>query len=136
MTNRGIYQNENRGRQLLRFDGFQYGNITPTDIDGHIDYRDHVAVFFEAKLKGKDVPRGQRIALERLVKDAGCAHKHGIAVIMEHDVSDCTKDIWAVDCRVREIYTTENMAWRPPKWPIKAKEMADAYINYFVNFKA
>lgn len=133
MAERGVYQNANRGRQLLRFDGFRYGSITPTDIDGVIDYHDFVWVLFEAKLTGKDVPRGQRLALERLIQNAKRARKHGIALIVEHGVEDCTRDIFLKDCMVREVYTTENMKWRPPRWAITAKGMADAYINYYAN---
>ena len=130
---RGVYQYESRGRQLLRFDGVRYGNITPTDIDGIIDYKNRVWILFEAKLAGKSVPAGQRLALERLIQNAKRAGKHGLAMIIEHNVSDCTRDVFVTDCMVREVYTTENMDWRPPKWRIGAKDMADAYINYFVN---
>lgn len=133
MAERGVYQNANRGRQLLRFDGFRYGSITPTDIDGVIDYHDFVWVLFEAKLAGKDVPRGQKLALERLIQNAKRARKHGIAMIVEHNVEDCTKDIILRDCMVREIITTENMKWRPPRRSITAKDMSDAYINYYDN---
>ena len=130
MAERGVYQNANRGRQLLRFDGFQYGTITPTDIDAIIDYHDRVWVVFEAKLIGKDVPNGQRIMLERKIRDAIRAQKHGIALIVEHGIEDPSKDIFLKDCMVREVYTTENMKWRPPKWAINAKDMTDAYIGY------
>lgn len=70
MSERGVFQHANRGRQLLRFDDFRYGNITPTDIDAVIDYKNYVWVFFEAKLKDKDVPFGQKLALERLIQNA------------------------------------------------------------------
>ena len=128
---RGVYQSTKRGRQLLLFDGFQYGSITPTDIDGAIDYHGSVWVLFEAKMVGKDVPRGQRVALERLIQGFRRAHTHGIAMIVEHDITDCGRDIYVRECAVREIYTTETMRWRPPKWPITAKGMADAYIGYY-----
>lgn len=133
MVERGVYQNANRGRQLLRFDGFRYGSITPTDIDGVIDYHNFVWVLFEAKLVGKDVPCGQRMALERFIQNVRRARKHGIAMIVEHNVADCDADIFLKECMVREVYTTENEQWRPPRWAINAKGMADAYINYFAN---
>ena len=89
MIERGVYENPNRGRQLLRFDDMRFLNsITPTDIDAMIEVRDRVLVFFEAKLRGKDVPRGQRIALERLVLNAKSAGKHAIAIVGEHCVDD------------------------------------------------
>lgn len=133
MSERGVFQHENRGRQLLRFDDFRYGNITPTDIDAVIDYKNYVWVFFEAKLKDKDVLFGQKLALERLIQNAFGSKKHGIAMIVEHDEEDATKDIILKNCMVREIYTTENMKWRPPNYDITAKDMSDAYINYHVN---
>lgn len=131
MAERGVYQNANRGRQLLRFDGFQYGTITPTDIDAVIEYHDQIWVLFEAKLIGKAVPNGQRTLLERGIHDAVKAKKHGIALIVEHSVNDPNKDIILKDCMVREVYTTEDMRWRPPKWTINAKDMTDAYINHY-----
>ena len=127
----GVYQSFTRGRQLLRFDGFKYGTITPTDIDGMIDYHNSVLVLFEAKLAGKDVPTGQRVALERLIQDAARANKHGIAMIIEHNINDFRRDVYATDCTVREVYTTEKRRWRPPKWHITAKEMTDCYISHY-----
>ena len=54
-------------------------------------------------------------------------------MIVEHDEEDAAKDIILKNCMVREIYTTENMKWRPPNYDITAKDMCDAYINYHVN---
>ena len=130
---RGVYQNENRGRQLLRFDGLRYGGITPTDIDGVIEYRNRLWLMYEAKMEGKEVPKGQRLAIERFIRNADIANKHGIAMIVEHNVRDPDKDIYLKDCRVRELITTENQRWRPPKYEITVKQMTDLYINYYEN---
>lgn len=131
MTVRGVYQSVNRGRQLIRFDGLQYGNITPTDIDGIIEYRNALWLMFEAKMKGKDVPTGQRLALERFIQNVRIAKRHGIAMIVEHDVQDTDRDIYLKDCTVRELITTENMTWRPPKYEITVKNITDLYIGYY-----
>lgn len=40
MEERGVYKHPARARRLLLFDGMQYGNITPTDIDATIEYKD------------------------------------------------------------------------------------------------
>lgn len=128
---RGVYQHEGRGRQLLRFDGFQYGNMTPTDIDAVIEYRSRIWVLFEAKLAGKAVPDGQRKALERWIADARRAGKHGMALVVEHHVADAKEDILLTDCVVRELYTTESLKWRPPRRVVTAKEATDAYINLY-----
>ena len=131
MVERGVYQSVNRGRQLLRFDGFKIGNITPTDIDAHIDYHNIITIFFESKLFDKDVPYGQRLALERLVKDAKSARKRGVAMIVEHGVIDPAQDVFLTDCAVREVFTTECMTWRPPKRKINAYDAACAYIAHY-----
>ena len=131
LNERGVYQNANRGRQLLRFDGLIYGNISPTDIDGLIEYRNRLWIMFEAKMQGKDVPQGQRLALERFIQNVRYAGKHGIAMIVEHDVKDTGQDIYLKDCNVREIITTENGQWHPPKYEITVKDITDLYIKYY-----
>jgi len=133
MTERGVYQNPNRGKQLIRFDGIKYENITPTDFDGVVEYHDRIWVLFEAKLAGKEVPYGQKLALARFVADAGRAGKCAIAMVVDHYSDNPADDIILRNCYVREIITTENLMWRPPKRRITAKEMADAYINYNMN---
>jgi hypothetical protein len=132
MAERGVYEHPNRGKQLLRFDGMRFlDSITPTDIDALIEVRNQIVVFFEAKLKDKEVPFGQKLALERLVKNAGMAGKHAIAIIGEHNVTDPSEDVFLKDLLVREVFTTERMQWRPPKRKLYAKEAADVYIRYF-----
>lgn len=132
MSERGTYEHPDRGKQLLRFDGMQFlGSITPTDIDGLIEIRNQIIIFFEAKLQDKDVPYGQRLALERLVKDARLAGKHAIAIIVEHNIKDPSEDVILKDLLVREVFTTELMRWRPPKRRLYAKEAADVYIKHF-----
>lgn len=112
------------------------GNITPTDIDGVIEYQDRIWVLYEAKLSGKEVPYGQRLALARFVSDAAKAGKMAIAMIVGHENEDPCDDIILRDCYVRELITTENCTWRPPKWRITAKEMTDAYIVHGMNNSA
>ena len=132
MSERGTYEHPNRGKQLLRFDGMRFlDTITPTDIDGLIEVRNQIFIFFEAKLQDKEVPDGQRLALERLVKDAGMAGKHAIAIVGEHNITDPSEDVFLKDLLVREVFTTETMRWRPPKRRLYAKEAADVYIKHF-----
>lgn len=132
MAERGVYEHPIRGKQLLRFDGMRFlDSITPTDIDALIEVRNQIVVFFEAKLKDKEVPFGQKLALERLVRNAGKAGKHAIAIIGEHNITDPSEDVFLKDLLVREVFTTEQMQWRPPKRKLYAKEAADVYIRYF-----
>lgn len=126
-----MYRNPDRGRQLILFDGLQYDNMTPTDLDGIMDGKNRVWLIFEAKLADAPMHRGQRLTLERLVQDAGKAGKHGIAIVAEHKVYDEKENIMLADCMVREIYTTEHRHWWSPGKPMTVKEMADLYIDYY-----
>lgn len=130
MQERGTYKNKERGRQLLLFDGFQYGNITPTDIDAIIEWKNRLWVIFEAKTGEKETPLGQRILFERFVQDMKKAGKPALAMIVEHSTK-ATEDAYLCDCVVREVFTTERPIWRPPNRRLTAKEAADAYLAYF-----
>lgn len=132
MSERGTYENRKRGKQLLRFDGMNYlQNITPTDIDALIDVRDKVLVLFEAKLADKECPFGQKLALERLIRDAYKAGKHAICIIGEHNITDPDCDVFLKDLIAREVYDTEYKAWKPMKKTMTVKELADWYISRF-----
>jgi len=82
--NRGIINNKGRARQLRDFSGLRYGNITPTDIDALIEYKDRAYVIVEFKFGEADVPTGQMIALTRLCDDLQ-NYKHTILIIARHD---------------------------------------------------
>lgn len=113
---RGSYNHSDKGRQLLLFDGLSFGgNVTPTDIDGLIEWHDRKLVLLEIKMKNVNVPRGQKLALQRLVDDSTRCGKDSIAVIADHSVFDSKQDIQVADCTVREIYYGKEHQWRPPK---------------------
>jgi hypothetical protein len=127
-----VYENPLRGKQLLRFDGMRFlDTITPTDIDGLIEVRGQVLVLFEAKLAGKDVPHGQRVALEQIVQDARRAGKHAVALVVEHSITDPAQDVILKDLAVREAYRTETLKWQEPRTAINAKQAAELYIRHF-----
>ena len=137
MYDRGQFINSRRGRQLLRFDGMipqreDLCSITPTDIDAVIDVRNRMLILFEAKYNGKEVPQGQKKALERLVDDAKSAGKNAIAIVCDHNVEDVNKDVFLKDAIAREVYETEHQEWRPMKRKgMTAKELADFYIRTY-----
>lgn len=66
---RGVIRNPEYAKQLKDFSGLSFGTITPTDVDGMIEYRNKGFIFFESKYGGAEMPEGQRLALERLVED-------------------------------------------------------------------
>lgn len=67
MSERGVIRNRAAAQQIRDFSGLRYGRITPTDLDAYMEFGDRLFVFIEAKFGGASMPRGQRMALERLV---------------------------------------------------------------------
>lgn len=104
-TNRGVIQYPQRSRQLVSFAGMRFtGNCSPTDIDMLVEYHDTVFVVYEYKLRGADMPRGQRTALTRIVDALTKAGKHAALFFCEHDVTDPREEINAAAATVSRIY--------------------------------
>lgn len=69
LDTRGEILYRERARQINNFAGLRFGKITPTDIDGLIEFQDKAYIFIETKTEGAPFPYGQRLALERLCDD-------------------------------------------------------------------
>ena len=110
-ANRGRIQYRDRARQIIDFGGIRFDKITPTDIDGFFEYHDTVFVFYEMKLRGKDMPRGQRTALCNLVDALLAAGKYAILFKCYHDAVDPSQDVIAADTEVAQVYVG-NGIWR------------------------
>lgn len=106
MAERGTYRNVERGRQLVRFDGMQYGNITPTDIDGMMELHGKGNIYYEVKEKGAEFPTGQRILFERTFRDYMALKKHCLILIADHEVYDVRQSIYLNYARVRSFLSS------------------------------
>jgi hypothetical protein len=82
---RGAIRNREYGTQVRDFSGLRFGNITPTDIDGLIEYKDKGYVLIETKYKDAKLPRGQELALERLCDNLQSAKKPTLLIIASHE---------------------------------------------------
>ena len=102
--NRGKFQNDNRARQLIRFDGLQRGNITPTDIDGFTEVHDEAFVFVEIKYRDAQMPRGQELAYIRLVDRVQKSGAEAALFLCEQYVDDARQDVFLKEAVVRKIY--------------------------------
>lgn len=71
--------------QLRDYSGLRYGNITPTDIDGLIEYKGRAYVILEVKYMDAIMAHGQELALERLTDDLEKAGKPTLCVIAAHN---------------------------------------------------
>lgn len=66
---RGKIRNRELAARLRDFSGMRFGNITPTDVDGLIEYHDKGYVIIETKYNAAPMPYGQRLALQRTCDD-------------------------------------------------------------------
>jgi len=91
-ADRGKIRNRECAGQLKDFSGLRFGKITPTDIDGFVDFQNRAFVLFEIKHGTTPMPYGQRLGYERL---ADACEKSGIrtlVIVAHHDVA-APKDI-------------------------------------------
>lgn len=100
---RGTVTNPSRFRQDIRFEGMQYDrHITPTDFDACIEYKNTAWIICEVKHRGKELPPGQLLAIDRFVQDMYKAGKTVLAIITEHDKDNPSEPIILKDCVVRQ----------------------------------
>ena len=109
--NRGVIQFRSRAKQIIDFSGLSFDyHITPTDIDGVIEYHAlNCWAFMEFKCGNAPVPYGQKKAFERLVDNCVYAGQDAILLICRHDTKNTNNDINAADAIVSDLY------WRG-KW--------------------
>ena len=128
---RGEIHHIERAQQINSFKNMKYGKITPTDMDGMIEYKNKAYIFLEVKYKDKTLPFGQKLALERLVKDTSI-NKYSIAIVCEHYIDDTRKQIDVADCNVRELYLSGENKWRPPAIAMTVRELINLFIENIV----
>lgn len=115
---------------MIEFKGCDVGaGMYPTDIDGLIEYQDSKYVLFEVKYGDAPVPKGQRLAIQRMVDDFTKVGKQAIAFICEHTVRDPAKPVVMAWCKVRELYYGGEKRWRAPKEEISVKEALDFFMR-------
>lgn len=127
---RGVIKNRERARQIIDYGGIIYKKITPTDIDGFLEFSNVLFIFFELKLRGTPVLHGQRLALQRLASCCNAGEKTGVAIVADHDVHDTEQDIYAAECDVREYWWDER--WMNPREKITLKKAVGRLYGRYV----
>ena len=123
-TVRGATTYKSRATQGRDFTGLRYGNITPTDIDGLIEYQNKCYVFIEAKMQGAEMPSGQRIALERLCDDLQKV-KPTLLILMTHNTPTSTEIDFA-NSKV-EKYRYKG-SWLSPQNTPTVRQLIDSFL--------
>jgi len=94
-----------RARQINSFLGLiRRRNITPTDIDGIIDYNGKAFVILEGKHSDAELPKGQRMALENLANAILDGNKRVVVIVFRHYIHDVNEDIIVSKQPVSELY--------------------------------
>ena len=123
MAERGVIEHEERARQIRDFSGLRYGNITPTDIDGLIDFKNRIFVVFELKYMDAKTPFGQHLAIERIVDIVQETGRVSIGIIGRHEHHDVNEPI---DCANADLVEYRWLGeWREPKRKITVKQAID-----------
>jgi hypothetical protein len=126
MSERGEIRNRERAGQLIDFRGLRFNRITPTDIDGFIDFGNELFVVLEYKCGGAPLPQGQRLALERY---ASAAKVPCYVLIGEHE--NTSGDIDGANSHLREYWN--GCAWRAPKTDLTIKQAVDILCEHHAN---
>ena len=119
--------NCDRIKQVIVFDGLQYGSITPTDIDGCIEYKDKAVIFLEYKYVGNRMPDGQRLCLERLADDVQMSGREAVVMLCEHEISDVNEPVDAETSGVVSMYYCG-------KWHKRNRDTVGHEIEKFLSF--
>lgn len=124
-----LIRNRFRAKQLIDFGGLQFEQITPTDIDGLIEFRNIAYIIYEFKYADAEMPFGQRLAIERMVDAFQCAGKKAVAFLCKHYVQNPDEDVIAKDAIVEAVYM--NHTWyRADGEKNTANELTTRFLNY------
>lgn len=123
---RGKIYNEEKAKQLNNFSGLRFGKITPTDVDGLLDFANKLFVLIEVKTDGVDLPHGQRQALERTCDAIHKAGKMSALLIVTHN-TPIEQQIDVAKCQVIECRL--NGKRKEILRPVKCKEAVDHLLG-------
>jgi hypothetical protein len=122
---RGKIRNREFAQQLKDFSGLRFGKITPTDIDGFMDFGDNVFIFIETKHGTAPLPYGQKLALARLCDASVVAGKASVVLIAHHQDPG---DIDVANLPVDEIRMSGK--WRKPKKAMNVREAIESFLEW------
>lgn len=98
-----VIGNPERAHQFLNFQGLEFGQISPTDIDGLIEYKGNY-IIYEFKYQNKGMPPAQKFAFQHLVDALERARKNAVLFLCSHNVGDPREDVKAADAEVTAVY--------------------------------
>lgn len=103
-------------KQTISFDGIKSNKVSPTDIDALLEFDDKYLIIFELKYKGAKVPIGQKLALERIIKNwklSSKGYRDGWVIYAQHETPK-GDIIYLKDCKVVSIYSDKEASFGKP----------------------
>lgn len=122
-----MYRNKDYGSQLKDFSGLTWGKISPTDIDGFLEFSGKLFIIIETKYDGAPMPYGQKLALERICDGLTHGDSHAILVLTKHNSSG---DIDMASTTVTAY--RENANWFTEVPEVTLREMIDIFRRKYL----
>lgn len=126
MGDDGLLNHDDLIRQPIDYNAIAPYPIAPTDLDGMIDVDGRGYILIEVKRGHTNMPMGQQICLENMVKDFHRAGKKAVLILLRHEQYDPTQVIFAAFLPVTGIY--DGKGWRTPKQQCLAHEFVKQTI--------
>ena len=70
--------------RIKNFSGLRFGSISPTDLDGFLDFGNRLFIFIETKFADSQLRGGQKLALERLCDACQTEHRTSILIVTNY----------------------------------------------------
>jgi hypothetical protein len=119
---KGVIRNREFATQVRDFRNLKFGNITPTDLDGLIEYKNKCFVLIEVKYEGAEMPFGQGLALERLCDSIT---KPTILILATHTSMG---DIDVGNTKVEQFRFWKK--WHEPENVTTTRELVERFVTW------
>ena len=124
---RGKIRNRECAGQLKDFSGLRFGKITPTDIDGFVDFQNKAFVIFEIKHGNTPMPYGQKLGYERLCDACEKAGIKTLVIVAHHQVK-APDDIDVAVLPVTQVRLKGK--WKTPNVPHTVRSAFDVFLQW------
>jgi hypothetical protein len=125
-TLRGKIYNRKRASQLKDYSGLRFAKMTPMDLDGVMEFRERLFVFFEYKGEGAPLQFGQKRCIEAIVNAIQSEEKTAVCIVANHN-GHISEDIDCANVLVRSFFYDRR--WRQPRFDVTVREVVQAFCE-------
>jgi len=101
-----MIKHEKRIKQVLNFKGVGNQKIHPSDIDAILEFDNKYLIIFEVKLKGVQVPYGQKLLFERIADCWQKTNGEAFIVYCEHQ-TNTSEIVNMANTTVKKVYNNK-----------------------------